>query len=192
MSASDASPPTESTPYHPEPWTEAQYLALDGTTSRIELIDGELWVRPAPDRPHQDITRILLNAIWPAAFAVGLRAHATCNLRLAPGRIVIPDIVVAKVGRLGDITDAGDAILVCEISNAATDRVQKMHFYAAAGIEWYLLVEPDMTEYESITVRLFRLHREQYVEHAVARDGDVLHSDHPFAITVSPAALLDF
>ena len=67
-----------------------------------------------------------------------------------------------------------------------------MHFYAAAGIEWYLLVEPDMTEYESITVRLFRLHHEQYLEHAVARDSDVLHSDHPFAINISPAALLDF
>lgn len=195
MSACDTSPPTEATPYRREPWTEADYLALDETADRVELIDGKLRVSAAPSRPHRDITRILLNAIWPTASAVGLRAHATSNLRLAPGRIVIPDIVVAKVGRLGDITDAGEAILVCEITspgNAATDRVQKMHFYAAAGIEWYLLVEPDLTEYESITVRLFRLRGEQYAEHAVAHNGDALRSDRPFAIDLTPADLLDF
>ena len=195
MSACETLAMTEGTLDHPEPWTEAEYLALDETPNRIELIDGGLWVSPGPSRPHQDITRILLNMIWPAAHAVGLRTHAPSNLRLATGRIVIPDLLVAKVGRLGNVTDAGEAVLVCEItspSNAANDRVLKMHFYAAAGIEWYLLVEPDMTEYESVTLRLLRLHGEHYVEHVVARNGDVLHSDLPFIINISATALLDF
>lgn len=195
MSARDTLPMTEAKLDHPEPWTEAEYLKLDETSNRIELIDGGLWVRPGPSRPHRDVTRILLGFIWPAARAVGLRTHAPSNLRLAPGRILIPDLVVAKVGRLGNITDAGEAVLVCEItspSNAATDRLLKMHLYAAAGIEWYLLVEPDMTEYESITVRLLRLRGEHYVEHAVASDGDALRSDLPFTIDIPVTALLDF
>jgi Uma2 family endonuclease len=180
---------------HPEPWTEAEYLALGETPNRIELIDGGLWVSPAPSRPHQDISFLLLSAVRPAARAAGLRAHEAVNVRLATDRIVIPDLVVARVGRLGGVTDAPDVVLVGEVtspSNAATDRMQKLQFYAAARIGWYLLAEPDMTGYESITVRLFRLSGEHYVEHAIAADSQTLISDTPFRIEISTAALLDF
>ena len=58
---------------YPEPWTEAEYFALGETRNRIELIDGGLWVSPAPNRPHQDISFLLLTAIRPATRAAGLR-----------------------------------------------------------------------------------------------------------------------
>lgn len=180
---------------HPEPWTETEYLALGETRNRIELVDGNLWVRPAPGRPHQDISFLLLTAVRSAARSAGLRAHAAVNVRLAANRIVIPDLVVARVGRLGGVTDAHDVVLIGEItspSNAATDRVQKMHFYAAAQIDWYLLVEPDMVGYESVTVRLFRRQGEHYAEHAFAETGKSLVSDVPFPIEISTDALLDF
>ncbi|MFY1633856.1 Uma2 family endonuclease [Solwaraspora sp. WMMB335] len=180
---------------HPEPWTEAEYFALGETRNRIELIDGGLWLSPAPNRPHQDISFLLLTAIRPAARSAGLRAHEAVNVRLAANRIVIPDLVVAKVGRLGGVADAHEVVLAGEItspSTVATDRVQRMQFYAAARIGWYLLVEPDMVEYESLTLRLFRLEGEHYVEHVVAADGQRLTSDLPFPIEITTNALLDF
>jgi Uma2 family endonuclease len=178
-----------------EPWSEAEYLALGETLSRIELIDGGLWVSPAPNKPHQEICALLLAALRPAARVAGQRCMLTVNVRLAPDRIVIPDIVVAATDRLGDITGAKEVLLVAGVtspSNAAFDRVMKMHLYAAAGIGWYLLVEPEMRDYESLHLRLFRLDGEHYVEHATAEHGETLTSGSPFPIEISTVDLLDF
>jgi hypothetical protein len=75
------------------------------------------------------------------------------NVRLAAGRIVIPDIVVGKFGRPSRVCDAADVALLSEITSPS----------------------------------------EQYVEHAVALNGQTLASDQPFPIdigTKSAARLL--
>ncbi|WP_436520433.1 Uma2 family endonuclease [Actinoplanes sp. HUAS TT8] len=180
---------------HEGPWTEADWLELGETHSRIELIDGSLWVSPAPNFPHQAIsTQLLFNLRNPARNA-GLRALPTTNLRLKTGRIVIPDIVIGRGPRLGTIDEAADVVLVCEItspSNATTDRQQKKLFYSAAKIPWYLLVEPDFGDYESVTLQLFRLEGQTYVEHATAKRGETLCSDLPFPMSIDTEALLDY
>ncbi|WP_229830825.1 Uma2 family endonuclease [Actinoplanes ianthinogenes] len=177
------------------PWTEEEYLALGETISRIELIDGSLWVSPAPNFPHQGISTMLMFQLHQPARAAGLRALPATNLRLRTGRIVIPDIVVGGGPRVVLVGEATDVVLVGEItspSNAATDRLQKMSFYAEAGIPWYLLVEPDFTDYESVTLRLLRLADKAYLEHATAKQGETLTSDVPFPISISTEELLDF
>ena len=105
--------------------------------------------------------------------------------------MVIPDLVVSRDGRLGNVVDAVDVVLVSVVtspSNAATDRGTKKGFYAEAGVAWYLLVEPDFTDYESVTLRLFRLRDKQYVEHAVAKPGETLTSAEPFPIEIDTVA----
>jgi Uma2 family endonuclease len=180
---------------HAGPWTEHEYFSLGETPNRIELIDGGLWVSPAPSKPHQDISFLLIAAVRPAARAAALRAYEAANLRLAPDRIVIPDLTVADTDPRGGTIEAAEVELVCEIvspTNVANDRLLKMQFYAAAGIGWYLLVEPDLDAFESVTLRLFRLAGQHYVEHAVANKGEILVLDTPFPCRIETSALLDW
>jgi Uma2 family endonuclease len=179
----------------PGPWSEEQFFAIGETPNRIELIDGGLWVSPAPNKPHQDISFLLMTMIRPAARVAGLRAYEAANLRLGPDRIVIPDIIVADTDPRGGVTEASEVVLVCEVvspSNAANDRLLKMQFYAAAQIEWYLLVEPDLVAFEFVTLRLFQLAGQHYVEYAVTGRGGTLTLNSPFACRIAADALIDW
>ena len=173
-------------------WTEAEYWALGETNSRIELIDGHLAVSPSADNAHQEIAYRLKHALEPAAAAAHLRVPLTPNLYLGPGRLVIPDLAVGRYPRSATRNAAEDTVVVIEVtspSNAATDQ---MRLYAEAGIPWYLLLEPDFPDYESLTVHLLRLDGGHYIEHAVAKDGEVLSSDEPFALSLDIDDLLNF
>jgi Uma2 family endonuclease len=111
------------------------------------------------------------------------------NLRLRQGRITIPDLVVTELPDLDtNVLDAEMIWLVCEItspSNAATDRLLKMRYYATAGIEWYLVVEQD-----DLILRLHHLDNGRYVEHSVAKPGEPLQLPSPIDVQIDPADLL--
>ena len=174
---------------HVGPWSDEEYLALEVTEERVELFDGSLHVSPAPSLPHQHLSQELLVVLRAAARAAGCRVFTGINLRLRPGRITIPDLLVSdNVPVRGSILEAHQVRLVCEIvspSNAATDKVLKMHYYAVAGIGWYLLVEQ-----ETATLHLYRLSGDRYVEHSVTRPGGRLVLTEPVHAVLEPAALL--
>nr|MDT0663396.1 Uma2 family endonuclease [Micromonospora sp. DSM 115978] len=178
---------------HVGPWSEQEYLSLGETPNRIELIDGGLWVSPALSKYHQQLSFLLMSTLYPAARAAGLRAYEAVNVRLGDGRIVIPDLIVADTDPEGSVTEASEVVLVCEIvspSNAATDRLLKMQFYASARIGWYLLVEPDLPDFESVVgLRLFQLVGEHYVEQATAAKGERLRFDGPLTFEVDTGVL---
>jgi Uma2 family endonuclease len=111
-------------------------------------------------------------------------------VRLKTGRVPIPDLVVAEVGDPdGSLVTADELLLVCEIvspSNATADRVTKMHYYAEAGIPWYLLIDPD-----GPLMSLFRLHGDRYVLHDEGAPRIPLRFPDPLGVEVDPATLLD-
>ena len=174
---------------HVGPWTEEDYLALTDLTSRVELFDGSLYVTPAPTPQHQMISSELYVALRPGAELAGLHVLEAVNVRLRHGRMPIPDLVITEDIDYRDPVVPCDAVrLACEIvspSNAATDRVLKMHYYAAAGIPWYLLVEQ-----ETGALHLYQLHGRQYREYATAKPGTVLTLTDPVTAAIDTAALL--
>ena len=111
------------------------------------------------------------------------------NVRLQPGRIPIPDLVITTDIDLDlPVINAEDVLLVCEIvapSNASTDKVLKMHYYAAAGIPWYLLVEQ-----ETQALHRYDLAGGRYLERSVTKPGEVLLITEPVVAAIAPEDLL--
>ncbi len=60
-----------------------------------------------------------------------------------------------------------------------------MHYYAEAGIEWYLLVDPD-----GPTMQLFHHEEAGYRQYAAAAPGLPMTFPAPIDVTVDPASLV--
>lgn len=127
------------------PISETEYMALGETPARAELWDGNLLVRPRDTPRHQTELSALASALQ--AGRPDLHVLSGVNVRLAPGRIVIPDLVVTGPIDFDEpIVEATAVHLVAEIvspASASFDRTLKMYGYAAAGIPRYLLIEQE-------------------------------------------------
>lgn len=170
-------------------WNEEDYFGLGETADRVELFDGILVVTPCAEPGHQALSLRLALVLDKPARRAGWSAVPAVNVRLGPGRVAIPDLVITRPQSYDAlVVDAVDVPFVAEVTwtNAAADRVMKMHYYAVAGIEWYLLVDP-----KPITLSLFRLDGDHYVLYATAEAGSVLRLTEPIAVDLVPDRLLD-
>nr|WP_296071648.1 Uma2 family endonuclease [uncultured Actinoplanes sp.] len=175
---------------HPEPWSEDEYFALGETSNRVELVDGSLWVSPAPSKRHQHIAFLLARGLYGAAERAGLLVLQDVNLRLTGGRILQPDLLVADTDDVGTTVEAAETKLVVEVvspSNAGTDRLLKPQLYAAAKIGWYLRVEQPQ---DSVELHLQRLDGDHYASADIAIPGQVLASEEPFPFELEVGSLI--
>ncbi|WP_433721964.1 Uma2 family endonuclease [Actinoplanes sp. CA-051413] len=117
-----------------------------------------------------------------------MRLLGPVNLRLGPQRVANPDMIMTRAINLDDqLVDSCAAVLVAEVASRSDEvsRVLKRHYYAAAGIPWYLLVEQ-----ESATLHLYELRGNHYVERSVTRPGGVLDLAEPLTADLAPEDLL--
>lgn len=171
-----------------DPWTEAEFLALP-VDRRLELLDGALLVSTSARVRHQRLSSRLWAAL-DVAIPFGLEVLEAINVRVGPGKILIPDLAVVTVPGL-DLTvcEASDVALVVEITspgNAAVDRAIKPQLYAQAGVPHYLRIELAEAGPQAL---VYRLERNHYAEVAKAGPGQPLVLIEPVTVTLDLAAL---
>ncbi|MBA3650452.1 MAG: Uma2 family endonuclease [Chthoniobacterales bacterium] len=153
--------------------TVEDYKILPETGPRYQLIEGDLYMAPAPNRYHQDISRnleyILLEYL--EAHPVGILYHAPFDVYLDQHNAFQPDIVVVLNRSLGILTDAGAAgtpefvVEILSPKTARLDRVHKLRVYAQTGVQELWIIAP-----ENRTIEVFLL-GENAVEPAQIHDA---------------------
>lgn len=131
-----------------------------GPEVRGEYVEGALILSPSPTQRHQRIIRNLVMAIAEVVPA-GIDVLSEWAWKPAEDEFV-PDVVVF------DQTDeeprlTGVPYLAVEVlsSDPARDSIRKFHKYAAAGLQHYWIIDPDLP-----TVIVYALDDGAYVETA--------------------------
>jgi Uma2 family endonuclease len=146
---------------------------------RYEVIDGELFLTPAPTPYHQivklRIERILLDHV--ESHGLGQILDAPCDVVLSNFDVLQPDIFFISSGRLATIgekyiSDAPD--LVIEVLSPGTrrrDRTLKSKRYAVFGVREMWIADPDRK-----TMEVFVNSGDGFRRDAVYGGEDVLRS----------------
>jgi Uma2 family endonuclease len=140
-------------------WTVDDLHDLPDDGNRYEVIDGELFVTPAPSWPHQRATLLLarLLAEYLATEAVGEVLVSPADVTFSRVRTVQPDVFVVPLvsGRRADrFEDAGRLLLAAEVlspTTARADRVRKRVMFREEGVAEYWVVDLDARAVERST-----------------------------------------
>ncbi|MFF1822415.1 Uma2 family endonuclease [Kribbella sp. NPDC058245] len=176
---------TSTEPYGADPFTLAYLETTPDNGKRHEIIDGVLFVSPAPGRDHQ---RALLR------LAQTLEIVRPDGPEVLPGpyeyrptdeRSLQPDLLVLSPDDANPAyTD--NPLLVVEIISPSTRLIDlhlKRNVYLEAGLTSYWIFEP-----EALVLTVLELENEQYAERTFTGD-EVFEATLPFPVQVVPAEL---
>jgi Uma2 family endonuclease len=139
--------------------TYEDFVLFPDDGRRHELIDGEHFVTPSPNRRHQTAVSNLTAILVPAVRERGLgRAFvAPFDVVFTRHDVVEPDLLFISAARSAVLTDAnvqGAPDLVVEVLSSSSrrqDEVLKRDLYERGGVAEYWIVDP-----EAETVKVFR------------------------------------
>ena len=131
-------------------WTEDEFYKARGAApqgERWELVDGDLLVTPSPHWAHQRIVvrlTILLDA-YVRAYTLGEVLTSPLDVKLEPGLVLQPDVLVVPTGELRRESDVVRHLLlaveVVSASSARHDRVTKRPRYQRNRVPEYWIVD---------------------------------------------------
>lgn len=172
--------------------TVDDYLRLPDDV-RVELIDGEFFVTPAPRLPHQDVILRLgtLLQIFVKSRGLGKIVIAPFDCVLSNEVVVQPDLLFIRADQLPDATDRlygppDVAIEVLSPTNATHDRIVKRNLYEAYGVPEYWIVDPDEK-----TVEVMHLREGRYELVGIFEGDDRIESPTFPNLDVKTAAVFD-
>ena len=131
-------------------WTVAMLDALPDDGQRYEIIDGVLYVTPAPRVRHQDVVTTLAAIFHPYVAACRARVLvAPTDVQKGERTSVQPDVLVVRFNDRGGITEPvglPDLLLAIEVLSAGTartDKREKRWLYQNEGVAEYWIVDAD-------------------------------------------------
>jgi Uma2 family endonuclease len=133
--------------------------------NRYEIVDGELFVTPAPRTLHQRIVGNIFAGLhqYVRQHRLGEVFVAPYDIVFAPGTVLEPDVLFVSTSRLhyiGEDSLSGPPDLTVEVISEGTkrlDREVKLKRYALYGVREYWVVDPDGN-----SVEVFRLQNGEY------------------------------
>jgi Uma2 family endonuclease len=122
-------------------WTVDQVRALPDDGNRYEVIDGELFVTPAPSWLHQQAAMEFLFLVRPYAHRCALDCYiAPAEVAFSPRRSVEPDLFVVprmdgrRATHFEEVQRLVLAVEVISPSSARADRYRKRHLYQSEDV----------------------------------------------------------
>ncbi|RKY62808.1 MAG: Uma2 family endonuclease [Candidatus Latescibacterota bacterium] len=132
------------------------YLFLPDDGKRYEVIDGEVYMTPAPTTGHQDV----LGRLWDIVFRF-VSARGMGRVFFAPVDVVLSDYDVVQPDLIYVGRDREDIVhregirgapdWVVEVTSPTTslrDRVEKRALYERYGVGEYWVVDPEARQVE--------------------------------------------
>src|SRR6185436_3995279 len=160
--------------------TYDDFLLFPDDGRRHELIDGEHYVTPSPNRKHQKISgnlHLLIGA-WLEEHPIGQIYYAPFDVIFSMFDVVEPDLLYMSNERAAQVlTDAnvqGAPELVIEIGSKGTrkrDETIKRSLYERSGVTEYWVVDPELD-----VIRVYRRDAGRFArpQELATEAGDVL------------------
>jgi Uma2 family endonuclease len=131
-------------------WTYDHYATIPDDGQRYEIVDGVLYMSPAPSEPHQDATGLIYYYLTTYVRFPGLGKvlFSPFDVELSFSDVVQPDVLVLlkENGHKSIGTRiVGGPDLVVEVASPTTakyDRQKKSRAYAQAGVKEYWIARP--------------------------------------------------
>ena len=160
--------------------TYDDFVQFPDDGQRHELIDGEHYVTPSPNRKHQRVSgniHLLIGA-WLEQRPIGQLFYAPFDVVFSRFDVVEPDLLYMSNERAANVLTAanvqGTPELVIEIGSPGTrkrDETIKRRLYERAGVSEYWVVDPELD-----VVRVYQREGETFARpvELSAEAGDVL------------------